>query len=495
MAIREFPALGFDPAPGDPTALAAAARDVSGAATVLGDASANVTRLNSAGWTGEAADAFRTQLKDLPRDLDLAARSHRTAAQALSGFGEELATRQRRAAELETRAAELRRREAAAVADVNRIAAQTAPAGSPEFARLKDRYDTARSTATTLGSDLQEVIGQARALHGEHRSAASATAGRIRDVADAPYKEPGWLSKAWSSVKGWIADHADVLETISAVLKGVSAVLGVLSLVPGLQFLAPFALLAAGAALIIDIGIKVATGKGSWTSIGIDAALTFLPGGKILSGLKGAKAAVAGERGVVAADRALAAGDDAARLLGEGDDLARIADDAWPPPKLDGAPPLKTGEMNPHYQGENLPNNNVWPGQQVTYLDDAGRETYRVIPRDGKLVDVHGNPFDTTSGARFHSGDGRAIYVMDHQGNVYASNTPGVGQFHHSSFLGGKPVASAGELRVRDGVVEVLSDRSGHYMPTRAMTQQAVERLRAQGIPLRDDQIQIIAPR
>ncbi|HST63623.1 MAG TPA: toxin glutamine deamidase domain-containing protein [Mycobacteriales bacterium] len=319
MATREFPALGFDPAPGDAGAVSAAAADVSGAGKVFGDASANVSRLNSSGWTGDAADAFRGQLKDLPRDLDLAARSHRTAAQTLSDWSTGLTARQRRAQELEVRAAELRRWEQAAVAEVNRLAGRTAPSGSPEFARLKDQYDSARSTATTLGSDLQEVLAQARRLRDEHRSAASTAAGRIRDVADAPYKEPGWLSRAWSSVKGWIADHADALAKISSVLKGISAVLGVLSLVPGLQFLAPFALLTAGAALAIDVALKVATGKGSWASIGIDAALTFLPGGKILSGLKGVKAAVAGERGLVAGERALASGE---KLLAGGEDVA-----------------------------------------------------------------------------------------------------------------------------------------------------------------------------
>jgi uncharacterized protein YukE len=383
MTTREFPALGFDPAPGDAGALSSAAADVAGTGTVFGDASANVTRLNSSGWTGDAADAFRGQLKDLPRDLDLAARSHQTAARALTEYGNGLVSRQRRAAELETQAAELRRREQSAVAEVNRLAGQTAPSGSAEFTQLKSRYDSARSTANTLGSELQDVIAQARRLQGEHKSAASDAAGKIRDVADAPYKEPGWLSRAWSSVKGWIADHADVLAKISSVLKGISAVLGVLSLVPGLQFLAPFALITAGAALAIDVALKVATGKGSWVAIGVDAALTFLPAGKILSGLKGAKALEAGEEGVVAAERALAAGDDAAKLASEGDDalklategddLTKLGDEAWPPPKLSGGEPMPTKPVNPQYQGENVPGNSVWPGQQVTYLDETGR--------------------------------------------------------------------------------------------------------------------------
>ena len=495
MTTREFPALGFDPAPGDPGALGSAATDVAGTGKVFGDASANVSRLNSSGWTGDAADAFRGQLKDLPRDLDLAARSHQTAARALTDYGDALLARQRRAAELETQAAELRRREQSAVAEVNRLAGRPAPSGSPEFTRLKNQYDSARSTATTLGSELQEVIAQARRLHGEHRSAASDAAGKIRGVADAPYQEPGWLSRAWSSVKGWIADHADVLEKISSVLKGISAVLGVLSLVPGLQFLAPFALITAGAALAIDVALKVATGKGSWTAIGIDAALTFLPAGKILSGLKGAKAAIAGEKGLAAGEKALAAGDDAAKLLKEGDDLGRTLDEVWPPPKLEGGTPMPTKPVNPQYQGENLPGNNVWPGQQVTYLDDAGREAYRVVPRDGKLVDVNGAPFDSAAGASAHSGAGKAIYVMDEQGNVYASNYHGVGEFHHSSFMGGKPVSGAGELEVRNGEVIGITDRSGHYTPTQDMTRQTVERLRQQGIPIRDDQIDMIAPR
>jgi hypothetical protein len=63
VAVREFPALGSDPAPGDPTVLSSAAADVRAAGTVFSDASANVSRLNSSAWTGDAADAFRGQLE------------------------------------------------------------------------------------------------------------------------------------------------------------------------------------------------------------------------------------------------------------------------------------------------------------------------------------------------------------------------------------------------------------------------------------------------
>ena len=286
MGRREFPALGFDPAPGDPGAVEAAARGVDGAGRVFGDAAANVSRLNSSGWTGEAADAFRGQLKDLPRDLDLAARSHQGTARTLRTYAEELATRQGHAHQLETRAAELRRQHQAAITEVNRLAAHTAPQGSPELAALRSQYTAAHTRATTLGHDLEDILTQARRLLTDHQHAARSAATDINGHADAPYDEPGWLSRAWNSATGWIAEHADVLTTISGVLKGISAVLGVLSLVPGLQFLAPFAIAAGGIALALDIAVKLATGKGSWTAIGIDAALTFLPVGKVAGLIK-----------------------------------------------------------------------------------------------------------------------------------------------------------------------------------------------------------------
>ena len=286
MARREFPALGFDPAPGNPAAVAAAAGGVDSAGRLFADAAANVARLNSSGWTGEAAEAFRGQLADLPRDLDLAARSHQTAARALSGYGSALGPRQRRADELESRAAELRRAAAgrrSARSTGSRRSGRRRAARS--WRRLRTAYDSARSRAEGLGADLDAVLADARRLLDEHRGAASGAARAVRDVADAPYEEPGWLSRAWDSVKSWISDHADVLRQISSVLKGVSAVLGVLSFVPGLQFLAPFAVAAGAIALVID-GALCLAGEGDWGAFALDAALTILPIGPVARAVK-----------------------------------------------------------------------------------------------------------------------------------------------------------------------------------------------------------------
>ncbi|WP_218581945.1 hypothetical protein, partial [Nocardia cyriacigeorgica] len=59
---------------------------------------------------------------------------------------------------------------------------------------------------------------------------------------------------------------------------------------------------------------------------------------------------------------------------------------------------------------------------------------------------------------------------MDNQGNLYASLHHAPGQFHHSSFLAGGPVAGAGELEVIDGVLQLVTDSSGHYRPPQRYT-------------------------
>ena len=307
MARQEFPALGFDPAPGDPGALLAAAGSVGRAGQTFATASSDVDRLRSSGWTGKAANAFRGRLADLPRDLDLAARSHQAAQRALADLGSGLSARQVRAGQLEARAAEARRLRAAAVADVDVLASRRAPEGSAELSALRSEHAAATARVEAWSAELGQVLTDARRLQEEHRSAAQAAAREIRGASEPPYERPGWLSRARDAVATWIRGHADVLTEISTLLKGVSTVLGVLSLVPGLQFLAPFATLAAGAALLVDVGVNAATGRGSWTAIGLDAALTFMPWARVAALVRRAPGAA----------RALdAAGDLVGRMRG-----------------------------------------------------------------------------------------------------------------------------------------------------------------------------------
>ncbi|MBI4865269.1 MAG: hypothetical protein HY815_34150, partial [Candidatus Riflebacteria bacterium] len=119
----------------------------------------------------------------------------------------------------------------------------------------------------------------------------------------------------------------------------------------------------------------------------------------------------------------------------------------------------------------------------VKYLTAAEREAYRLTIRDGKLYDSAGRLFDTTRGNSVW-GNGRAIFVMDEQGNLFASNMHEVGKFHHSSLLAGQPVSAAGELEVRNGVLRRITDQSGHYRPRLPFMEQAVNRLEQLGVDM-----------
>ena len=138
--------------------------------------------------------------------------------------------------------------------------------------------------------------------------------------------------------------------------------------------------------------------------------------------------------------------------------------------------------MLDRYVGENIGKHQpgvFGPGVvgEVTYLDDAGRAAYRITARNGKLY----------SGRRlFDTGQGRAIFVEGPDGSIYAKTMTNpsayTGRFHHSSFLGGRPVAMAGEMRVHKGNVLGVNNSSGHYRPTQMDIIHFLQRLERSGV-------------
>jgi len=104
------------------------------------------------------------------------------------------------------------------------------------------------------------------------------------------------------------------------------------------------------------------------------------------------------------------------------------------------------------------------------------------VDAKGELRSAHdGSLFDTTR-ARTHFSGGRAIFVMDGDGNLYASLNQQVGHTHHSSFLGGRPVVGAGEIEVHQGKMVAMTDQSGHYQPLPHMNDRVLGSLRGQGM-------------
>src|SRR5258708_16978164 len=148
--------------------------------------------------------------------------------------------------------------------------------------------------------------------------------------------------------------------------------------------------------------------------------------------------------------------------------------------------------LQPLYVGEDVPGNEIFDNSYVIYLSEAGRAPYALKFRDGHICDAYENLFDTSDADSLHTDFGRAIFVMDADGNFYASKEHIYGKFHHSSLVAGGPVAAAGEIEVAEGMLTALSDRSGHYLPTRGFTDQAIDQLKKKNISFQGVKLDLI---
>jgi hypothetical protein len=176
---------------------------------------------------------------------------------------------------------------------------------------------------------------------------------------------------------------------------------------------------------------------------------------------------------------------------GEEPDLGHGAGSGWregdpiPPPRSGGDLPADAKLLD-RYKGENDPDNpnRFFRPDTVKYMSPEEREVHRLfVDGEGNLRQASdGSLFDTTAGSTHWSGGGRAIFVMDEHGNLYATLDQDVGYIHHSSLLSGSPVVGAGEVEVQNGRLVALTDQSGHYQPTAEMNDQVLKSLRDQGL-------------
>ncbi|GAA3076184.1 hypothetical protein GCM10020254_20130 [Streptomyces goshikiensis] len=214
--MSHSPALGFDPAPGNPAAVLTLAKKLLASANSLGEASRVVDALasNSSGWQGEAATAFRASLsRDLPRYLRSAYTSLAEAARRLTAWHDTLVAHRALAARYESQAA----------------AATTEPA-------------------------LADARRLARELAAEHAAAAGRVAKTLNTAADrlAP-KEPGVFASLWQKIT---EDPADALSNASAILGAAGAGLSLFCPPAGLAVM-----LVAGGLSLAALGMHAADPK------------------------------------------------------------------------------------------------------------------------------------------------------------------------------------------------------------------------------------------
>ncbi|MBB5959148.1 chromosome segregation ATPase [Saccharothrix tamanrassetensis] len=164
--MADYRGLGFDPAPGNAEAVAAAS-----ARCVFDVVVPGVPE----GWTGAAADGLTTRLEAVVSELTAVRRAMRAAAEVLDAWATTLLGNQRRAEDLDRRAVRLRRElaDAADEADHAGALARFTPAHAEVHAAAVARRDE-------LARELDEVLEEARLLARDHHAEARRVAERLR---------------------------------------------------------------------------------------------------------------------------------------------------------------------------------------------------------------------------------------------------------------------------------------------------------------------------
>src|SRR5690606_18189140 len=93
------------------------------------------------------------------------------------------------------------------------------------------------------------------------------------------------------------------------------------------------------------------------------------------------------------------------------------------------------------------------------YFTDAEKDPFEVHVRDGKLIQKMSGEALTCS-----QENQEYLFIIDLDEKIYIA--PGSREIRHTSLSHGKPVLAAGNIHVREGVIERLGLESGHYQPT-----------------------------
>lgn len=251
----DFPALGFDPAPGKLGAVNDLAEKYGTVGTKLSDANEALAAIvhQEGVWTGSGSEAFARRVGDLPEYLIPAARSMRQAARALEGWHTDLQQMKLRAQELERQAQ--RAAESAEQARANpdlQLANQTF-SDERSLRLAQDLLDNAQSQLQESIDNCEQIQQQAKRLLTQHGELAEQVADALDKARELAPDEPGIIGGALEAIGGllddvgnaildgvhemwnFVEDHANLIARLSDVVADLSSMIGVAS-----DFMPPF---------------------------------------------------------------------------------------------------------------------------------------------------------------------------------------------------------------------------------------------------------------
>ncbi|MDP1834624.1 MAG: hypothetical protein Q8K75_01730 [Chlamydiales bacterium] len=146
----------------------------------------------------------------------------------------------------------------------------------------------------------------------------------------------------------------------------------------------------------------------------------------------------------------------------------------------------------PDWLAKNHPNVSV--SKQVKYYDENERKNFALsISDSGSFVNIHAAPYDSSTAKSIPIKPGTEIFVMGPDQTIYsAAYQPS--ELHHSSFLAGGAIIGAGELKIENGELKAISNRSGHYKPNEQNLLDVLKILDAKKVPLENVQLEVCSP-
>lgn len=268
--MSAFPALGFDPAPGDVSAVRAIVQRLDHGLGSVESALSLLTHGADATWQGEAADAFRNAMDaDFQPQLEDIGDAFRTSRSALTAWADELADFQIRARNLEEQAADAHAHVVRYDAERDMLINHTR---SGATLTESEQHDLQRASmlVSTYSGQLDSLRGQAERLQRDADTRASTAAATLKGSASTLSMHAGsfWdkvgstLSDAWGAVSdGFDWFMTNVMPILEDIIDTIGPILAVVALfTPFIPVLGTIALALAVAAVAID-GLQALRGE------------------------------------------------------------------------------------------------------------------------------------------------------------------------------------------------------------------------------------------
>lgn len=307
------PLAASDPVPGDPPAVSAEAKNLSGVADELQNQVARLRAIASGESVerGLHVDKLKSAASDVAGQLQKVVGRYRKTSAALTKWVPDLEQAQSQSLKARAQA------QAAAAQQAKYSVCPYRPAGQKETAAEKQADQARQRGLNQANSDLAAARALLDSATSYRDRRASATASAINSAIN-----DGVTDSWWDKFKSFISKYAWLIKDICTGLEILATVLAIVCLfIPGVDIVDALLLCAFGATLLATIGrgALAATGNGSWLDFGLDclALVTFGTSEFASAGLEeAANGAVKSGQGLIEGERATTTAENMTKFFG-----------------------------------------------------------------------------------------------------------------------------------------------------------------------------------